>query len=246
VGRVYSRSTSTAPLVAVLEWIYRAVRFAGQPRTPDRQMALNLFDAFGTKEKTLHANMGGHTGVPQFEGYDGSGPPPAHDACVSRPAPLGGRAWRSRAAAWSRTRQPLGSRRGCSARGPRSTTSGDGAPGRSTSALGTRRPQPGRRRVQHATAAQTRPRSPRLRSASRSASGAVAIDGCSRLGVMWCQPAAGQVGDHRERPVHLHARVERVLLALLFLVESLPIIMLLFFASERLLTEGLTAGAEQG
>ena len=36
-------------------------------------MALNLFDAFGTKEKTLHANMGGHTGVPQFEGYDGSG-----------------------------------------------------------------------------------------------------------------------------------------------------------------------------
>jgi len=33
---------------------------------------------------------------------------------------------------------------------------------------------------------------------------------------------------------------------LLFLVESLPIIMLLFFASERLLTEGLTAGAEQG
>jgi hypothetical protein len=31
-------------------------------------MALDLFDAFGTNEKTLHANMGGHTGVPQFEG----------------------------------------------------------------------------------------------------------------------------------------------------------------------------------
>lgn len=34
----------------------------------DRQMALDLFDAFGSEEKTLHANMGGHTGVPQFEG----------------------------------------------------------------------------------------------------------------------------------------------------------------------------------
>jgi hypothetical protein len=32
---------------------------------------LDLFDAFGSKEKTLHANMGGHTGVPQFEGDDG-------------------------------------------------------------------------------------------------------------------------------------------------------------------------------
>ena len=27
-------------------------------------------DAFGSKEKTLHANMGEHTGVPQFEGDD--------------------------------------------------------------------------------------------------------------------------------------------------------------------------------
>lgn len=33
----------------------------------DRQQALDLFDAFATKEKTLHANMGGHTGVPAFE-----------------------------------------------------------------------------------------------------------------------------------------------------------------------------------
>jgi hypothetical protein len=32
----------------------------------------DLFDAFGTEEKTLHANMGGHTGVPQFEGDDGN------------------------------------------------------------------------------------------------------------------------------------------------------------------------------
>ena len=38
----------------------------------DRQLALDLFDAFGSKEKTLHANMGGHTGVPQFEGDDGN------------------------------------------------------------------------------------------------------------------------------------------------------------------------------
>ena len=35
-------------------------------------MALELFDAFGSQEKTLHANMGGHTGVPQFEGADGT------------------------------------------------------------------------------------------------------------------------------------------------------------------------------
>jgi hypothetical protein len=28
---------------------------------------LNLFDVFGSDEKTLHANLGGHTGVPSFE-----------------------------------------------------------------------------------------------------------------------------------------------------------------------------------
>ena len=39
----------------------------------DRQLALDLFDAFGTEEKTLHANMGGHTGVPQFAGEDAAG-----------------------------------------------------------------------------------------------------------------------------------------------------------------------------
>ncbi len=38
----------------------------------DRQMALDLLDAFGTKEKTLPANLGGHTGVPPFEGDDGN------------------------------------------------------------------------------------------------------------------------------------------------------------------------------
>ena len=30
-------------------------------------MALDLFDAFGSTEKTLHANLGGHTGVPSLE-----------------------------------------------------------------------------------------------------------------------------------------------------------------------------------
>ncbi len=36
----------------------------------DRQRALDLFDAFGSQEKTLYANMGGHTGVPPFAGED--------------------------------------------------------------------------------------------------------------------------------------------------------------------------------
>ena len=51
----------TIPLQVLLQW---------DDEWNDRQMALDLFDAFGTKEKTLHANMGGHTGVPQFEGDD--------------------------------------------------------------------------------------------------------------------------------------------------------------------------------
>jgi len=38
----------------------------------DRQLALDLFDAFGTKEKTLHADMGGHAGTPWFEVDDGA------------------------------------------------------------------------------------------------------------------------------------------------------------------------------
>ena len=39
-------------------------------RGNDRQMALDLFDAFGSKEKTLQANMGGHTGIPAFAADD--------------------------------------------------------------------------------------------------------------------------------------------------------------------------------
>ncbi|MEG8182110.1 alpha/beta hydrolase [Nocardia terpenica] len=52
----------TIPLQVLLQW---------DDEGNDRQLALDLFDAFGSQEKTLHANMGGHTGVPQFEGEDG-------------------------------------------------------------------------------------------------------------------------------------------------------------------------------
>ncbi|MFD6286309.1 alpha/beta hydrolase [Streptomyces sp. NPDC060205] len=51
----------TVPLLLLLQWDDE-----GNPR----QRALDLFDAFATKEKTLHANMGGHTGTPWFEGED--------------------------------------------------------------------------------------------------------------------------------------------------------------------------------
>jgi dienelactone hydrolase len=53
----------TIPLQVLLQW---------DDEGNDRQAALDLFDAFGSTEKTLHANMGGHTGVPQFEGDDGN------------------------------------------------------------------------------------------------------------------------------------------------------------------------------
>ncbi|MFD0200237.1 MULTISPECIES: dienelactone hydrolase family protein [Saccharothrix] len=53
----------TVPLLVLLQW---------DDEGNDRRMALDLFDAFGSEEKTLHANMGGHTGVPTFEGDDGN------------------------------------------------------------------------------------------------------------------------------------------------------------------------------
>jgi dienelactone hydrolase len=53
----------TIPLHVLLQW---------DDEGNDRQAALDLFDAFGSKEKTLLANMGGHTGVPQFAGDDGA------------------------------------------------------------------------------------------------------------------------------------------------------------------------------
>ncbi|MHA7287761.1 dienelactone hydrolase family protein [Arthrobacter sp. MDT3-44] len=51
----------TIPLHVLLQW---------DDEGNDRQHALDLFDAFGSQEKTLQANLGGHTGVPQFAGDD--------------------------------------------------------------------------------------------------------------------------------------------------------------------------------
>jgi hypothetical protein len=49
----------TVPVHVLLQW---------DDEGNDRQASLDLFDAFGSEAKTLHANMGGHTGVPQFAG----------------------------------------------------------------------------------------------------------------------------------------------------------------------------------
>jgi hypothetical protein len=54
----------TIPLHVLLQW---------DDEGNDRQAALDLFDAFGSEEKTLLANMGGHTGVPQSAGEDAAG-----------------------------------------------------------------------------------------------------------------------------------------------------------------------------
>lgn len=54
----------TIPLHVLLQW---------DDEGNDRQAALDLFDAFGSKEKTLLANMGGHTGVPPSAGEDAAG-----------------------------------------------------------------------------------------------------------------------------------------------------------------------------
>lgn len=48
----------TIPLQVLLQW---------DDEGNDRSAALDLFDVFGSEEKTLHANVGGHTGVPAFE-----------------------------------------------------------------------------------------------------------------------------------------------------------------------------------
>ncbi|WP_040807054.1 alpha/beta hydrolase [Nocardia concava] len=53
----------TIPLHVLLQW---------DDEGNDRQMALDLFDAFGSKEKALNANMGGHTGVPPWAGEAGN------------------------------------------------------------------------------------------------------------------------------------------------------------------------------
>lgn len=54
----------TIPLHVLLQW---------DDEGNDRQSALDLFDAFGSKEKALNANMGGHTGVPPHAGEYASG-----------------------------------------------------------------------------------------------------------------------------------------------------------------------------
>jgi hypothetical protein len=51
----------TVPVHVLLQW-----DDAGN----DRQAALDLFDAFGSTEKTLQANLGGHTGVPAHAAED--------------------------------------------------------------------------------------------------------------------------------------------------------------------------------
>lgn len=51
----------TIPLHVLLQW---------DDRGNDRQMSLDLFDAFGSEEKTLQANMGGHTGIPPHAADD--------------------------------------------------------------------------------------------------------------------------------------------------------------------------------
>jgi hypothetical protein len=51
----------TIPLHVLLQW---------DDEGNDRAAALELFDAFASREKTLYANLGGHTGVPDFAGED--------------------------------------------------------------------------------------------------------------------------------------------------------------------------------
>jgi hypothetical protein len=48
----------TVPLQFLMQWDDEGM---------ERQPTLDLFDAFGAKEKTLHANLGGHAGTPWFE-----------------------------------------------------------------------------------------------------------------------------------------------------------------------------------
>ncbi|MFC8722336.1 alpha/beta hydrolase [Kitasatospora sp. NPDC057198] len=54
----------TVPLHVLLQW---------DDEGNDRQASLDLFDAFGSAEKSLSANMGGHTGVPEYAGEAAAG-----------------------------------------------------------------------------------------------------------------------------------------------------------------------------
>ncbi|MDT0461556.1 alpha/beta hydrolase [Streptomyces gibsoniae] len=53
----------TLPLQFLMQWDDEGM---------ERQPTLDMFDAFGSKEKTLHANLGGHAGTPWFEVDDGA------------------------------------------------------------------------------------------------------------------------------------------------------------------------------
>ncbi len=53
----------TIPVHVLLQW---------DDHDNDRQAALDLFDALGSTEKTLQANMGGHTGIPPHAAEDAS------------------------------------------------------------------------------------------------------------------------------------------------------------------------------
>jgi dienelactone hydrolase len=58
--REEARQTNV-PLLFLLQW---------DDEGNDRRRALDLFDAFGSAQKTLHANVGGHSGTPWFEAED--------------------------------------------------------------------------------------------------------------------------------------------------------------------------------
>ncbi|MCA0144030.1 dienelactone hydrolase family protein [Blastococcus sp. LR1] len=51
----------TVPVHVLLQW---------DDEGNDRQASLDLFDAFASAEKTLQANTGGHTGVPEHAAHD--------------------------------------------------------------------------------------------------------------------------------------------------------------------------------
>jgi hypothetical protein len=53
----------TVPLQFLMQWDDEGMA---------RQPTLDLFDAFGPKQKTLHANLGGHAGTPWFEVDEGA------------------------------------------------------------------------------------------------------------------------------------------------------------------------------
>lgn len=57
-GLTAAAGAVSVPVRFILQWDDEVV---------DRQSGLALFDAFGSEEKTLHANPGGHRDVPEFE-----------------------------------------------------------------------------------------------------------------------------------------------------------------------------------